>query len=55
MESKGTGLGLYIVKNTVEKLAGEIRLKSDENHGTSISISLPNIVEQGIINTHKNE
>ena len=44
-ESTGTGLGLYIVKNSVEKLGGEIRIESEEKHGTSVFINLPNILD----------
>jgi PAS domain S-box-containing protein len=39
--SSGTGLGLYIVKNSIEKLSGTIELKSKEGEGTFISIVLP--------------
>ncbi|AHM61091.1 pas/pac sensor signal transduction histidine kinase [Flammeovirgaceae bacterium 311] len=41
-ESKGSGLGLYIVKETVTKLGGSIRVDSTFRKGTSFSISLPN-------------
>ena len=43
--TNGTGLGLYIVKNTIEKLGGEVRLKSEENHGTSVFVTLPSLIE----------
>ncbi|HEV7231995.1 MAG TPA: HAMP domain-containing sensor histidine kinase, partial [Bacteroidia bacterium] len=39
--SSGTGLGLYIVKNSVEKLGGSIELESIEGKGTTISLTLP--------------
>ncbi len=39
--SKGNGLGLYIVKKSVDKLGGEIKLVSAETQGTSISVFLP--------------
>lgn len=38
---EGSGLGLYIVKNIVEKLNGEITLKSRVNEGTRIDIYIP--------------
>lgn len=41
--SKGTGLGLYIVKTSVEKLYGKIILESNENSGTSITVLLPDL------------
>jgi signal transduction histidine kinase len=40
-ESKGSGLGLYIVKEIVEKLKGTISLQSKLGVGTLISIELP--------------
>lgn len=40
--SAGSGLGLYIVKNAVEKLGGEIKIKSIFGEGTTFTISLPN-------------
>lgn len=41
-QSYGSGLGLYIVKNAVEKLNGKIWFKSEEQKGTSFFIELPN-------------
>jgi signal transduction histidine kinase len=38
--SAGTGLGLYIVKTSVEKLGGNIGLKSDAGKGSSFLINL---------------
>ena len=43
--SEGSGLGLFIVKSNVEKLGGEIRIKSQIDHGTEMWIYLPNINE----------
>jgi len=40
--SKGSGLGLYIVKNAVEKLGGTIKIKSQPKIGTTFTVSLPN-------------
>jgi PAS domain S-box-containing protein len=39
--STGTGLGLYIVKTTVEKLGGKVTLNSIEGKGTSMNVILP--------------
>ncbi len=44
---EGTGLGLYIVKETIEKLRGEIKLESKEGHGTKFELILP---DQSIAN-----
>ncbi|HOK15332.1 MAG TPA: sensor histidine kinase, partial [Candidatus Kapabacteria bacterium] len=38
---QGTGLGLYIVKNAIEKLGGEISFHSELGVGTSFTFSLP--------------
>ncbi len=40
-QSSGSGLGLYIVRNAVEKLNGNIQLKSKEFSGTKISVYIP--------------
>jgi PAS domain S-box-containing protein len=42
-DSKGSGLGLYIVKSTVEKLDGTIHLSSKLGEGTSFEIEIPNL------------
>ena len=42
--SIGSGLGLYIVKEAVEKLNGTIDLKSEIGKGTEFSVHLPNLV-----------
>lgn len=41
-QSKGSGIGLYIVKETIEKLNGSINVISTEGEGTSFEIELPN-------------
>lgn len=41
-KSSGSGLGLYIVREIVEKLQGQIAVKSDETTGTSFHIVLKN-------------
>jgi signal transduction histidine kinase len=42
-QSIGSGLGLYIVKETVEKLHGAIELQSEPGKGSEFSIQLPNL------------
>ena len=39
--SKGSGLGLYIVKDMVERLGGSINLESERGEGTTFTIKLP--------------
>ncbi len=41
--SKGSGLGLYIAKEAVTKLKGEITVDSIEGVGTCFTVSLPNL------------
>ncbi|MEL6588756.1 MAG: PAS domain S-box protein [Bacteroidota bacterium] len=40
-KSKGSGLGLYIVKSAIEKLQGTCELHSEEGIGTTINFTLP--------------
>lgn len=46
--SKGSGLGLYIVKNAVIKLGGTINLESDPETGTVFTIVLPNKIGEQV-------
>lgn len=41
--SEGAGLGLYIVKETIEKLMGAIEVESTLGKGTSFKIRVPNM------------
>lgn len=41
--SEGSGLGLYIVKQVVDKLGGSIAVDSMEGKGTNIQIRIPNL------------
>lgn len=41
-KSEGSGLGLYIVKDVVEKLEGTIDVKSEKDVGTTFTLTLPN-------------
>lgn len=40
--SEGSGLGLYIVKETIEKLNGRIKVESEFEVGTEFNIHIPN-------------
>lgn len=42
--TSGSGLGLYIVKETVHRLNGEVTVKSQVNKGTTFTIALPSLV-----------
>ena len=41
-QSEGSGLGLYIVKNAVDKLGGKVKVESELGKGTTFKITLPN-------------
>lgn len=40
-KSKGSGLGLYIVKETIDKLAGSISVQSSPGQGSIFTVQLP--------------
>ncbi|MCB0493680.1 MAG: HAMP domain-containing histidine kinase, partial [Cyclobacteriaceae bacterium] len=40
-KSNGAGLGLYIVKETVDKLGGKISIDSEIETGTTVEIDIP--------------
>ena len=40
--SIGSGLGLYIVKESLDKLNGRIEVESELGVGTAFSIQIPN-------------
>ena len=46
VQSDGSGIGLYIVKNAVEKLGGSISVTSKVGFGTTFTIKLPNRTEE---------
>ena len=52
---QGTGLGMSIVKRLVDAMNGKIEIKSEQNKGTEISVTIPmKIVEENIAN-HKDD
>lgn len=44
-DSYGSGLGLYITKQVVEKLNGKIKVESTFNEGTTFTIRLPHLTK----------
>ncbi len=48
-KSDGAGLGLYIVKEAIEKLKGSIQVESVEESSTTFTIIIPNKLSKGTI------
>jgi signal transduction histidine kinase len=42
-DGAGSGLGLYIVKEAIDKLHGEIRIESEEGKGTTVRLFIPQL------------
>ena len=40
-KSEGSGLGMYIVKQAIEKLNGSVTVTSELNKGTQIRVEIP--------------
>jgi len=47
-QSQGTGLGLFIVKDTIDRLKGSIEVRSKKGEGTTFQIRIPNQLQQSI-------
>ena len=45
-DSSGSGLGLFIVKNALEKLKGKIRFISAPGRGTSFYVEIPSALSE---------
>jgi signal transduction histidine kinase len=41
-QNEGSGLGLYLVKDTIQRLGGTVHIESKEGDGTTFYITLPN-------------
>ncbi|GAB3341426.1 hypothetical protein GCM10027429_29730 [Marivirga atlantica] len=52
-DNAGSGLGLYIVKETVDKLNGEVSIDSKVSVGTTVNLRIPNISSAKKIKTQK--
>lgn len=48
--SRGTGLGLYIVRESIQQLKGRIRLESEVGFGTVFRCTIPNDTKGKLIN-----
>lgn len=48
-DSKGSGLGLYIVKETIQKLGGRISVHSELGQGTKFTLIIPNHIPKAEI------
>ncbi len=46
--SQGSGLGLFIVKSNIERLGGEIKIKSRPDHGTEMWVYLPTFPTEAV-------
>jgi signal transduction histidine kinase len=44
-DGAGSGLGLYIVKEAVDKLNGQIDIKSEVGKGTIVKFDIPQILK----------
>lgn len=47
-DSKGTGLGLFILQKTIRKMNGEVRVESILGEGTVFTITIPNLIASKI-------
>jgi hypothetical protein len=54
-KNDGAGLGLYIVKEAVEKLNGDIRIVSKLGQGTTFTIEIPSVEETNTENAPQTE
>jgi signal transduction histidine kinase len=43
-DGAGSGLGLYIVKETIDKLNGSIDIDSEIGRGTMVRVSIPEVL-----------
>ena len=51
MQTEGSGLGLFIVKNIIEMHGGQIKCKSEEGKGTEFIFDLP--LKKDLLETKK--
>jgi signal transduction histidine kinase len=51
-QSFGSGLGLYITRNAVEKMDGTISFESEPGEGTRFTVTIPNQLENILTTSH---
>ncbi len=51
----GTGIGLFVIKEIINKLNGTIEVKSQENTGTTFKIFIPHMISNTLKETVKNK
>jgi signal transduction histidine kinase len=54
-KQEGSGLGLYIVKEAVDKLRGKIQVESEIGRGTTFKVELPNHLDEQFANAADTE
>ena len=55
VQSYGTGLGLYIVKQSLDKISGSVQMSSEKGKGTKFTIIIPNLKDRDNIVDKKGE
>lgn len=50
---KGTGMGLYLVKKTVEQHGGRVLITSEQDIGTTVTVELPQVPVDASLRTSK--
>jgi PAS domain S-box-containing protein len=55
IRSEGSGLGLYIVKQTLDRLGGTVEVSSRFNRGTTFKMVIPNLKEEVKLPTPQEE
>ncbi|MBE7558124.1 GHKL domain-containing protein [bacterium] len=48
-KARGTGLGLFMVRNVIEEHRGEVEIESRPGAGTSVRVTLPVVEREGIL------
>jgi signal transduction histidine kinase len=54
-DNAGSGLGLYIVKESIQKLNGSVDIESEPGKGTIIHMKIPNLINRNDLTENKTE